>query len=85
MGITFKYFGNERLSSELRKKSSWVKKRIVLYLRNNQSPLLEFLVFFTINFGQKRPILGRCQKNLLVILDKLFWTYPLWLGYVFFD
>jgi len=29
-------------------------------------------IFFTINFGQKRPILDRRKKNLLVILDKSF-------------
>jgi len=30
------------------------------------------IYFFNRNFGQKRPILHRCQKNFPVILDKLF-------------
>jgi hypothetical protein len=48
-------------------------------------PLLEFQIFFTINFGKKIPILDMCKKNLSITLDKLFWTCPLWLGHVFFD
>jgi hypothetical protein len=34
--------------------------------------LLEFLLFFTRNFGKKRPILDKHEKNLLVILEKSF-------------
>jgi hypothetical protein len=37
-----------------------------------------------IKFGKKKPILEKCKKNLPLILDKSFWTYPLWLGHVFF-
>jgi hypothetical protein len=29
-------------------------------------------IFFTRNFGQKKPILDKHKKNLLVILNKLF-------------
>jgi hypothetical protein len=36
--------------------------------------LLEFLNFFTRNFGKRNPILDVRQKNLSIILDKLFWT-----------
>jgi len=41
--------------------------------------------FFTINFGKKKPILDRRKKNLSIILDKSFWTRPLWLGHVLCD
>jgi hypothetical protein len=38
----------------------------------NLITLLEFQLFFTINFGKKRPILDKHKKNLSVILDKWF-------------
>jgi hypothetical protein len=55
-----------------------------VYKKKKSIPsLLEFLIFLTRNFGKKRPILDKRQKNLLVILDKSFWTCPLWLGVYF--
>jgi hypothetical protein len=47
--------------------------------------IIRILNFLNKNFGKKRFILDRHKKNLSIILDKLFWTYPLWLGHVLFD
>jgi hypothetical protein len=34
-----------------------------------EKSLLKFLIFFIKNFGQKRPIVDKCKKNLLIILN----------------
>jgi hypothetical protein len=59
VGMAFKYFSNERLNGGLGKNSSWVKKKIALYLQGNQSPVLEFLVFLIINFDEKKNHIGQ--------------------------
>jgi hypothetical protein len=38
--------------------------------------LREFLIFLIKNFGQKRPIIDRRKKNLLVILNLSNVTWP---------
>jgi len=41
--------------------------------------------YFTKKFGKKKnPILDKHKKNLPIILNKLFWTYPVWLGHKLF-
>jgi hypothetical protein len=39
------------------------------HLKHEFIALLEYLFIFTRNFGQKRPILDKHKKNLLVILN----------------
>jgi hypothetical protein len=49
-----------------------LKKNPIYKNKKMGTLLLEFLIFFTRNFGKKSPILDVRQKNLSVILDKLF-------------
>ncbi len=64
---------------------SWI---LIVTLKMESDLLVDtirILVFFTRNFSQKNPFWTSIKKNFSIILDKSFWTCPLWPSHVLFN